>query len=89
MATMIVQNQVADYAKWKAAYDDGAALRKSGGEVSDDIYRDADDPNNVTIIFKWDSIENAKKFAMSPELKEAMEKAGVTGPPTISFLKEA
>jgi hypothetical protein len=40
-------------------------------------------------INKWNSMENAQKFAHSPELKAAMEKAGVVGAPNIHFLNEA
>jgi hypothetical protein len=40
-------------------------------------------------MFEWDSLENAQKYAQSPELKAAMERAGVEGPPDISFLNEA
>lgn len=89
MATMLVQHQVSDFAKWKAVYDSAVDLRKSNGELSDEIYRDADDPNSITLLFKWDSLERAKKYAQSPGLKEAMQKAGVTRPPKISFLNEA
>jgi quinol monooxygenase YgiN len=52
------------------------------------IYRDANDPNNLTLIFKWNSLANARKYAQSPELKAAMERAGVQGPPSIFFLNE-
>ncbi len=89
MATMLVQHQVSDFAKWKEVYDSVYDLRKSNGELSDDIYRDADDPNSLTIVFKWDSLERAKRYSQSPELKEAMQKAGVAGPPKIFFLNEA
>jgi hypothetical protein len=34
-------------------------------------------------------MENAKKFVQSPELKTAMEKAGVVGQPNVTFLNEA
>jgi hypothetical protein len=34
-------------------------------------------------------LANAKKFAQSAELKEAMEKAGVEGKPVIFFMNEA
>lgn len=88
MATMLVQHRVSDFAKWKAVYDSVVDMRKSNGELSDDIYRDADDPNSLKIVFKWDSLERAKKYAQSPELKAAMQKAGVDGPPKISFLNE-
>ena len=86
---MLVQHKVKDFANWKKVYDSQAALRASSGELSDQIYRDISDQNKLTIIFKWSSLENAQKFAQSPELKAAMEKAGVEGPPTITFLNEA
>jgi heme-degrading monooxygenase HmoA len=89
MAGMLVQNKVNEFSVWKKVYDTQAALRTSSGMVSDQIYRDASDPNQLTIVFKWDSLENAQKFAQSPELKAAMEQAGVVGRPEIKFLNEA
>ena len=86
MAVMLVQHKVKDFANWKKVYDSQAALRTSSGELSDQIYHNASDPNQLVLIFKWDSVENAQKFAHSPELKAAMEKAGVEGPPAITFL---
>jgi quinol monooxygenase YgiN len=88
MASMLVQHKVKDFAEWKKVYDSVANLRANNGELSDTIYRDANDPNSLTLIFKWDSLENARKYAQSPELKAAMENAGVEGPPSIYFLKE-
>jgi quinol monooxygenase YgiN len=88
MASMLVQHKVKDFAEWKNVYDSVADLRASNGELSDQIYRDASDPSRLTVIFKWDSMANAQKYANSPELKAAMEKAGVDGPPNISFLNE-
>ncbi|MGB7117318.1 MAG: antibiotic biosynthesis monooxygenase [Anaerolineales bacterium] len=88
MATMLVQHNVKDFAEWKKVYDSVANLRANNGELSDQIYRDTSDPNSLTVVFKWDSLANAKKYAQSPELKAAMEKAGVEGPPSIYFLNE-
>jgi len=89
MASMLVQHQVKDFAAWKNVYDSVADLRASNGELSEQIYRDANDPNKLTVVFKWDSLTNAQNYANSPELKAAMEKAGVEGPPDIHFLNEA
>ena len=89
MASMLVQHNVKDFAEWKRVYDSVADLRSSNGELSDKIYRDASDPNKLTVMFKWDSLENAQKYSQSPELKAAMEQAGVEGPPNIYFLNKA
>jgi quinol monooxygenase YgiN len=88
MANMLVQHRVKNFAEWKKVYDSVSEMRASNGELSDQIYRDESDPNNLTVIFKWNSLANAKKYAHSPELKAAMEKAGVEGRPEIYFLNE-
>ena len=91
MATMLVQHKVKSFAEWKKVYDSVAGLRASNGELSDQIYHDSSDPNKLTLVFKWNSLANAQKWAQSPELKAAMEKekVGVAGPPSVYFLNEA
>jgi heme-degrading monooxygenase HmoA len=89
MASVLVQHQVKDYAAWKKVFDAAFDLRKSSGELSVQIYRDASDPNKLTIMNRWNSLENAQKFVHSPELMSTMENAGVVGVPNISFLNEA
>ena len=89
MAGILVQHQVKNFTEWKKVYDSQAALRVSSGMLSDKIYRDESNQNQLTLVFKWDSMENAHKFTQSPDLKAAMEKAGVEGQPTMYFLNEA
>jgi antibiotic biosynthesis monooxygenase (ABM) superfamily enzyme len=88
MATMLVQHKVRNFEDWKKVYDSVAGLRTTSGELSNQIYRDASDANKLTLMFTWDSMPNAQRWAQSPELKAAMEKAGVDGAPSISFLNE-
>lgn len=89
MASMLIQHKVKDFAEWKTTFDSHAGLRASNGELSAQVFRDANDPNSVTVINKWNSLENAQKFSRSPELKAAMEKAGVLSAPSVFFLNEA
>ncbi len=86
---MIVQHQVKDYGEWKKMFDSAIAMRKASGEISVQVLRDMNDPNNLTLINKWDSMENAQKFVQSPDLQTAMEKGGVMGMPVVHFLMEA
>jgi heme-degrading monooxygenase HmoA len=88
MVTTIAQHKVKDYANWKQVYDSQVALRTSSGMLSDHIYRDASDPNNIAVIINWNSLETAQKFFHSPELKAAMEKSGVLGQANFSFLND-
>ena len=89
MATMLIHHQVKDYAAWKVVFDSVSDLRRSNGEISNQIYRDEKDANSLTVLNTWDTFENARKFAESPELKAAMDKAGVYGRHEIHFLNQA
>lgn len=87
MTQVMVRHKVNDYEAWKKEFDNFADFRKSSGELSYRIMTPGDDQNNLHLIFEWDEVENARKFMESPELKMAMEKAGVTEKPEIKFLK--
>jgi quinol monooxygenase YgiN len=89
MTSMLIQHKVKDFVEWKKVFDSAAGLRTSSGELSAQVFRDVSDPNSITTINKWNSLANAQKFAHSPELKAAMEKAGVAGAPSVYFLNEA
>jgi len=89
MASILIQHKVKDYTAWKKVFDANAAMRTAGGELSHQIYRDVNDPNQLTVINNWTSLADAEKFVQSPELKTAMAQAGVEGPPHITFLNEA
>jgi heme-degrading monooxygenase HmoA len=88
MAAMMVRHSIKDFGDWKKVFDSQHDLRESSGMLSEKIYRDASNSNQLSILFKWDSLDNAKNFSQSPELKAAMEKAGVIGRPDINFLNE-
>ena len=84
-ARLFVQHKVTDYAAWRKVYDAFDSTRKKLGVTGQSVYRVADEPNNVVVIHDFSSLEKARAFAASPELKEAMEKSGVVGAPTIWF----
>jgi heme-degrading monooxygenase HmoA len=86
---MFVQHGVQDYEAWKSVFDSVGDLRRRNGEKSYQILRQENGSNKLVALFEWDSLDNARKYAASPELKEAMQRAGVTGKPEILFLEEA
>ena len=90
MTYLHVQHNVEDYAKWREGFDNNASARQAGG-ATDEAYimRNVDDPNELTVILGWSDLKKAKAFSQSPSLKEAMQKAGVIGPPKIRFLETA
>ena len=89
MAHILVRHKVKDFAMWKKVYQGHASFRKQQGSKGSRILQNADDPNDVVIVLDWDTMEKARAFTESPNLIEIMEKAGVTGPPEITFLHSA
>ncbi len=89
MAYMFVRHSVQDYDAWKSVFDSVGDLRRRNGEKSYQILREGNGSSNLIALFEWDNLDNARRYAASPELKEAMERAGVTSKPEILFLEEA
>ena len=88
MPYLLVHHEVEDFKKWKPVFDEHESTRKKSGSKGARIFRSKDNPNETVVIMEWDSIENAKKFATSPDLKETMQKAGVITVPDVYFLEE-
>jgi hypothetical protein len=89
MIRMFVRHPVADFAKWKQAYDDFDAERKGMGVVGDAVYQSADDPTDVTVWHDFETLQSAHDFVGSARLREVMANAGVAGEPTIWFTNPA
>jgi hypothetical protein len=83
---MTVKHKVADFDKFLASYEAHDSLRLANGIHSYVIGRGVTDPNLILVATKIDDIEKAKAFSKSADLKQAMQKAGVTGKPAISFV---
>ena len=88
MATMIVKHRVANFEKWKAVFDSMDKVRKDHGWTGSTVHRDATDPNIVVVVNRVKSLDGAKQYGGSPELREAMAHGGVQGPPEITFLDD-
>ena len=88
MIYVLVRHKVKDYEKWKPVFDAQNAARKSTGEKGGKLLHNIDDHNEMIIYFKWDTVENARKFYESEDLKAAMQKGGVVDKPDIFFLEE-
>jgi heme-degrading monooxygenase HmoA len=85
MAISVVAHKVADFDAWRAVYDSVAGLQTAGGVTEQSFYRKVDDPDTVLVLHYFDSVDKAQAFFASPELQEAMKRAGVVGEPRIEF----
>ena len=88
MTYVLVMHKVEDYDKWKSVYDENGAMRKDYGSKGASVFHQANDPNRMVVITKWEDMEEAKNFAESEDLKTTMQKAGVISQPEIYYLKE-
>ncbi|MBY0293040.1 MAG: hypothetical protein K2W92_07130 [Alphaproteobacteria bacterium] len=82
---MLASIKVGDFAKWKSVYDEDVKLRDDAGLKERYIFTCMKDPKNITLLFAIDSVEKAKAFLESPEIREHMERATVMGDPEICF----
>src|ERR1700726_2567658 len=83
---VVVKHKVANYAKFKAAYDAHDSARLANGMHSYVIGRGLQDSNLIMVALKVDDMAKAKAFSKGPSLKKAMQKAGVTGAPMFAFV---
>ena len=88
MITLLVHHEVADYPAWKSAFDSALEWRTGHGERSCRIFRGVQNPNDLTLMFEWESFEKAKAFLASDELKARMASAGVRSTPRVEYLTE-
>ncbi len=88
MGMIVVHHKVKDFAAWKLAFDEHAAVRKTAGLSKAHVLQAVDDPNAVTVLLDFTDAAKAKAFGTSDELKARMKSAGVIGKPEIHILNK-
>ena len=86
MINTAIRHSVTDYATWKSVYDTFPPT--TAGAKYARVNRSVEDPNMVTIVAGFDSLELAKSFLDNPDLKAKMTEAGVVGSPRIEIYEE-
>lgn len=87
MSYVMVKHKVTDYARWKPSFDADGATRQANGSQGGQLFRSADDPNEVVMLFEWD-LEQARPFSQWEALGAKLQAVGVLGPPDFYFLEE-
>lgn len=88
MQKVMVIYQVEDYDRWWRFYNDDTADRKIHGSIECFIHRNKEYANELILLYNWDTMENAKKFFESEDVKTKLKGAGVTGEPLVVYLDE-
>jgi erythromycin esterase-like protein len=86
MATLAVQLTVRDYAEWRPTFDKHKHLRDKAGFKNTQVYRNADDPKEVMVLSEAADVAKAREALANQEIRNAMQEAGVVGPPKIRII---
>ena len=88
MINVLIHHEVADYAAWKSVFDAALDWRHKNGERSCRIFHSAGQINDLTLLLEWESLDQARQFMASDELKTRMANAGVKGQARVEYLTE-
>lgn len=88
MPYVLIRHKVANYPKWKRAFDAHGTMRKSNGSQGGRLFRSATNPRDILILLRWSDLRRARRFTKSRDLRKAMKHAGVRGKPEVYFLQE-
>lgn len=80
MQYVLIIHEVADYPKWKIAFDQAGELRKTAGEIEYQVLRSDTDANLIVHFSHWLSLDRARAFFESKEVEEIRRVAGVKAP---------
>jgi heme-degrading monooxygenase HmoA len=82
MVYVVIEHQIYDFDMLKTVYTDDAERRRRLGCRGGHIWRAADDPDNVSVVLEWDTVEHARDFAGSFELEQALHWSSAKAPTT-------
>jgi heme-degrading monooxygenase HmoA len=88
MPYTLVRVTFEDFARWKAVFDELGTIRRAYGSKGVRVFRNIDKPNEAVIIGEYEDAEKARQLLASQELREAMQRGGVSTPPDVTLLDE-
>jgi hypothetical protein len=62
MTMLLIEYRVADFAGWKAVFDQDPMGRKPHGVTRHWLYRDAEDPSHLMLSLEFPSADQAERF---------------------------
>lgn len=87
MPYVLISHGVEDYDEWKPGFDAAGAPRAAAGSQGGQLFHAEGDENEIFALAEFDSLEDARALVSSEEFRGAMEEAGVTTEPEVSYLE--
>ncbi len=76
MVHVLIKQVVQDFDEWLKAFEGAVPMRRQAGATSAVVFRNPGDPHEVLIYATWDTEENAREFARSPQVTDFQERVG-------------
>ncbi len=90
MIYLLMRHRVADYARWKEAFDSHLAERQAGGAAAEVyVLRNLDEPTEVIVLLSWRDLAQARLFIQSVSWEMMKHKMGDAGDLEVRFLERA
>ena len=89
MIYVLVSHPVQNFETWKPVFDSDQPRVKNAGLTLHNIFRSAENPNDVSILFSAANKAVIETCMQDPALPILMEKSGVLAHPTVQFFNEA
>lgn len=86
MTHLLYRHKVADFTKWKRAYNGHLGARQLAGLTELHLLQGIDDPSEVVILFAADDFDRAKALTSSAEVRAIIQNWGVIGEPDFCVL---
>ena len=83
---VLIRHKVRDFVEWKRGYDALLPRLQQAGLTEKHVLRNANDANEVVLLFEAADLGRAKAFAESPELRASRQKVGILDEPDIYLL---
>jgi hypothetical protein len=80
-----ITHEVKNFSDWKQGFDADKPNREAMGANVTGVFTSVENPNLVSVTCEVPSKEAAMAFLNNPDLKGAMEKAGVISAPEIKI----
>lgn len=87
MLKIMTKFEVKDFQKWQEVFNENDKMRMDAGSIGVQVFRNVEDPNEVTVIMDWDDKEKTITFSQSAALREAQQKSGVISKPELYILQ--
>ena len=86
MGVIAVQITIKNFDQWRLVFDRVKPLRDKAGITNARVYRGATNQNEVLVWNEASDDAKAREAIDGPEIRSAMEEAGVMGPPRIHVI---